>query len=171
MGYIQSYLPGVRENGGQYTHAGAWAVIAACMLTQPDRAMKLFKMLNPIDHTSQETLANKYKAEPYVAAGDIYSVGRNAGRSGWTWYTGAASWMYQAGLEYMLGLKKVGNELYLKPCVPYEKFEIKYRFGKSLYEITAEKASEYAMEMDGQRTEKILLIDDGKNHKVKVFWK
>ncbi len=107
-GYIQGYLPGVRENGAQYTHAAAWCVIAYAMLGDGDRAFELFAMLNPINHASTRGGAHRYKIEPYVVPGDVYSEPPHVGRGGWSWYTGAAGWLYRAGIEYMLGIRVQG---------------------------------------------------------------
>ena len=107
-GYIQGYLPGVRENGAQYTHAAAWCVIAYAMLGDGDRAFELFAMLNPINHASTRGGAHRYKIEPYVVPGDVYSEPPHVGRGGWSWYTGAAGWLYRAGIEYMLGVRVQG---------------------------------------------------------------
>ena len=110
-GYVKGYPPGLRENGGQYTHAAAWSVIAFTMLGQGDQAASLFAMLNPINHSRTRTGLQQYKVEPYAVAADIYSVAPHAGRGGWTWYTGAAGWLYRAGVESILGLRKQGDHL------------------------------------------------------------
>lgn len=115
MGYIEGYLPGVRENGGQYTHAAAWCIIAACRLGMADTADSLFKMINPIEHGSANSI-ERYKGEPYAVAGDVYSVGRLAGRAGWTLYTGSAAWLYRAAVENILGIRKRGTKLLLNPA-------------------------------------------------------
>ncbi len=104
-GYIKGYPPGIRENGGQYTHAATWTVIAQAILGNGTQAAKLFSFLNPISHTSTRADVQRYKVEPYVVAADVYSVTPHVGRGGWTWYTGSASWMYRAGLEWILGLR------------------------------------------------------------------
>ncbi len=137
-GYIKGYLPGVRENGGQYTHAAVWCVIAQALQGNGRRAFELFSMLNPINHALDRASAELYKVEPYVLAADVYSEAPHRGRGGWSWYTGSCGWMYRAGLEYILGLQVRGNELQLAPCIPPEwpEFEIHYRFGKTRYHIT-----------------------------------
>lgn len=168
VGYIQTYLCGVRENGGQYTHAAAWLVIAACILGQSARASRLFSIISPIEHTATQVLTNKYKGEPYVVAGDVCSVGKNAGRVGWTWYTGAAGWMYRAGLEYILGIKKRGQELFVEPCCPYESFSVEYRFHSSIYIIEAIHSDERETLVDGKICRSITLADDGERHAVRV---
>ena len=117
-GYIKGYIPGVRENGGQYTHGAIWTMMAFTMLGDGDRAGELFSLLNPINHASTRAGLHKYKVEPYVAAGDIYAVWPHTGRGGWTWYTGSAGWMYRAGLESILGFKLHGDRLRVEPCIP-----------------------------------------------------
>ena len=136
-GYIKAYLPGTRENGGQYTHGAIWAVIAFSMLGFGEKALELFKMINPIEHARTKEMALKYKVEPYVIAADIYSRGNLAGRGGWTWYTGSASWMQVAGIEYILGLKIENEVLKIEPCIPKEwkEYKIEYRYGNSIYHI------------------------------------
>ena len=137
-GYIKSYLPGIRENGGQYTHGAIWVIIAECMLGFGDKGAEFFRMINPIEHSRTKDSANKYKVEPYVMAADIYGQGSLAGRGGWTWYTGSSSWMYEAGIKYILGLNIVRDFLRIKPCIPKEwkEYSIKYRYGSSIYNIT-----------------------------------
>jgi cyclic beta-1,2-glucan synthetase len=117
-GYIKGYPPGLRENGGQYSHAAMWAVLAFCKLGMGDKAAGLFDMLNPVNHSRSLTDANRYRVEPYVVAADIYSVAPHVGRGGWTWYTGAAGWMYRAGLEGILGLRREGSDIVVEPCLP-----------------------------------------------------
>ena len=136
-GYIKSYLPGVRENGGQYTHAAIWAIIAEAMLGFGDKAAELYRMINPIEHSRTKDAAKKYKVEPYVIPADVYGAGNLAGRGGWTWYTGSSSWYYVAGIEYILGLKIRDNVLFFEPCIPkdWKEFSIKYKFGNSIYNI------------------------------------
>ena len=136
-GYIKSYLPGTRENGGQYTHGAIWAIVAEAMLGFGDKAGEFFKMINPIEHTRTKESTQKYKGEPYVIAADIYGQRNLAGRSGWTWYTGSSSWMYEAGIKYILGLQIEKGVLKLKPCIPndWKQYEIKYKYGDSIYNI------------------------------------
>jgi cyclic beta-1,2-glucan synthetase len=137
-GYIRGYLPGVRENGGQYTHAAVWCVVAQAMLGNGKRAFELFSLLNPINHALTAESMELYKVEPYVLAADVYSQDPHRGRGGWTWYTGSCGWMYRAGLEYLLGLEVKGDELRLNPSIPPEwpSFELRYRYGRSEYAIT-----------------------------------
>ena len=136
-GYIKAYLPGVRENGGQYTHSAIWAVIAEAMLGKGDKAAELYRMITPIEHARTKEAANKYKVEPYVIAADVYGAQNLAGSGGWTWYTGSSSWYYLAGIQYILGLNIYHNTMSFNPCIPKEwtEFEIKYKFGESIYNI------------------------------------
>ncbi|MGI6169503.1 MAG: GH36-type glycosyl hydrolase domain-containing protein [Christensenellales bacterium] len=163
-GYIQGYIPGVRENGGQYTHAAAWMVAAAAKLGLGETAFELFSILNPINHgrTDKEIMA--YKAEPYVVAADVYSNPQHNGRGGWTWYTGSASWMYVVATEAILGFCKRGETLTLNPCIPakWAEFSIEYRYGDSLYRIEVENPDKVergvrAIYVDGVLQEKIAL--------------
>ena len=136
-GYISSYLPGTRENGGQYTHGSLWAIIALCILGFGDKAGEYYKMINPIEHCRTKDATTKYKGEPYVISADIYGQKNLAGRCGWTWYTGSASWMYEAGIKYLLGLRIENNILKIKPCIPcdWKEYSIKYKHGSSIYHI------------------------------------
>ena len=136
-GYIKSYIPGVRENGGQYTHGAIWSVIANAILKDGERAGEYFRILNPIEHARTKEASLKYKVEPYVIAADVYSNLRMLGRGGWTWYTGSSSWLYIAGFEYILGIKKSGNLLKINPCIPkeWERYMVDYEFENSHYII------------------------------------
>jgi cyclic beta-1,2-glucan synthetase len=176
-GYIKGYVPGVRENGGQYTHAAIWTLIAYAMLGDGDRAGELFALLNPINHASTRAGLHKYKVEPYVAAGDVYAVWPHTGRGGWTWYTGSAGWMYRAAIESILGFKLHGDILELDPCIPrsWPQFEINYRLGATRYQITVENpmgfsrgVSEILLDDQLLATANIPLQDDGKVHYVRV---
>ena len=176
-GYIKGYVPGVRENGGQYTHAAIWTMIAYSMLGDGERAGELFALLNPINHSSTRAGLHKYKVEPYAAVGDVYAVPPHTGRGGWTWYTGSAGWMYRAGLESILGFKLKKDRLEINPCVPrwWRDFEITYRRGRAVYRIKVENPLGVSrgvvnIEMDGiaQPVEAITLVDDEKTHNVKV---
>ncbi len=137
-GYIKAYVPGVRENGGQYTHAAVWVVMASARLGNGDEAVELFHMLNPVNRTRTGSALERYKAEPYVVAGDVYANSLHMGRAGWTWYTGAAGWMYRAGLESILGLRRRGMVFEIDPCIPaaWNEYSISCRFGSTRYEIT-----------------------------------
>jgi len=136
-GYIKAYLPGVRENGGQYTHAAIWAIIAFAKLGFGDKAVGYYRMINPIEHSRTEEMSRKYKVEPYVIPADIYSAEGMTGRGGWTWYTGSSSWFYKAGLENILGLNIKNNILKIEPCIPKEwkEYSIRYRYKTSVYNI------------------------------------
>ncbi|MGB7595422.1 MAG: glucoamylase family protein [Erysipelotrichaceae bacterium] len=155
-GYIKGYLPGVRENGGQYTHAAAWVIEAFALLGEGEKAWELFDLINPIKHARNIRDNSVYKAEPYVMAADVYSEYPHVGRGGWTWYTGSAGWMYRAGLENVLGFSKNGNQLTLIPCLPrrWKEYTITYRFLDTTYEI-------HVLNPDGLNTGRIALILDG----------
>ena len=176
-GYIKGYPPGIRENGGQYTHAGIWSVIALAMRGDGDRAGELFAMLNPINHALTSADAYRYKVEPYVIAADIYSASGNVGRGGWTWYTGSAGWMYRAGLEWILGLQRQGGELQIDPCVPgnWKRFELQVRHGTARYAISVENPDGVCRGvtealLDGVnivgRPVRVRLADDGQTHRI-----
>ena len=137
-GYIKAYLPGVRENGGQYTHSSIWVIIAEAMLGFGDKALELYRMINPIEHARTKEASKKYKVEPYVIPADIYGIGNLAGRGGWTWYTGSASWYYKAGVENLLGLKVEEGYLKIEPCIPktWKEYQIRYQYQESIYHIT-----------------------------------
>jgi cyclic beta-1,2-glucan synthetase len=172
-GYIQGYLPGVRENGAQYTHAALWAVLATALQGDGTRAFELFQMLNPITHANSPSAVDIYKVEPYVVAADVYTAKGHLGRGGWTWYTGSASWMYRVALESILGFQQRGEMLFIEPCIPanWKEFTIEYRFGASTYEITVEnpdglECGAMQLTVDGNTAEKaIRLVDDGKHHR------
>ena len=136
-GYIKAYLPGVRENGGQYTHAAIWAIIAFTKLGFGDKAVEYYRMINPIEHSRTKDAARKYKVEPYVIAADVYGAKNMVGRGGWTWYTGSSSWFLKAGLEDILGLKIEAGMLKIEPCISskWEGYSIKYRYKTSIYNI------------------------------------
>jgi len=136
-GYIKAYPPGIRENGGQYTHGAIWSVFAHAGLGQADRALEVFSLLNPINHARSEAAAKTYRVEPYVIAADVYSMPPHVGRGGWTWYTGSAGWMYRAGLEAILGVTREGSQLRIKPCIvgQWDGFELAIKFGTTRYEI------------------------------------
>jgi cyclic beta-1,2-glucan synthetase len=173
-GYIQGYLPGVRENGAQYTHAALWAVLATALQGDGDRALELFQMLNPITHADSPNGVDVYKVEPYVVAADVYTAKGHLGRGGWTWYTGSASWMYRVALESILGFHKRGDMLFIEPCIPssWKEFTIDYRVGAATYEITVENPAglengAVELTVDGTAAENgIRLVDDGKHHRV-----
>ena len=176
-GYIKGYVPGVRENGGQYTHAALWTLIAFAILGDGERAGELFSLLNPVNHSSTRAGLHKYKVEPYVAVGDVYAVPPHTGRGGWTWYTGSAGWMYRAGLESIVGFNLRGTKLNIDPCIPrwWRDYEINYRRGSTVYRIKVENPLGIShgvarTELDGviQADGKISLLDDGQAHTVRV---
>jgi cyclic beta-1,2-glucan synthetase len=173
-GYIKGYLPGIRENGGQYTHGVQWAVWALAQNGRGGEAEELFKLLNPILHGQNP---DKYRVEPYVVAADIYSTPPHVGRGGWTWYTGSAAWLYRLGLEGLLGLTREGGTLRLDPRIPpdWPGFEIEYRWGDSIYHIDVQNRDSVTLgvkeiTLDGKTLKEglIPLIDDGKEHEVQV---
>ncbi len=177
-GYIKGYPPGVRENGGQYTHAALWSVIAYAMLGEGDQAAELLRMLNPIKRTATRTGVYAYKVEPYVLAADIYAEPPHVRRGGWTWYTGAAGWFYRAGLEWILGLQVRADLLVFDPCIPkgWRSYSIFYQHENSRYEITVENPNGVehgivTIELDGERQlngNSITLQNDGQLHQVRV---
>ena len=174
-GYIKGYLPGVRENGAQYTHGALWAVQAMAMLGEGDRAFELYQMINPLERTRDAAGVAGYKVEPYVVAADIYTAPGQVGRGGWTWYTGSASWMYRVGLESLLGFTRKGTTLRIEPRVPrgWSEFSIDYRFGETLYAITVRRDDGAPrIVIDGAEAPggEIALVDDGARHEVVVLF-
>ncbi len=176
-GYVKGYVPGVRENGGQYTHAAIWVMMAFAKLGNGNRALELLKMLNPINHSLSKSDLLRYKTEPYVVAADIYAHEAYVGRGGWSWYTGSSSWLYRAGLESLLGFELRNDRLYLNPCLPnaWNKFEIFYRYKSTQYHIKVENPrglskGSASWEVDGKAVaeEYLTLVDDGKDHGVTV---
>jgi cyclic beta-1,2-glucan synthetase len=176
-GRIKAYPPGIRENGGQYTHAACWSVVAFAMLGEGDKAAELFSLLNPINHGNTRAGIHRYKVEPYVVAADIYSVPPHIGRGGWTWYTGSAGWMYRAAVEFLLGLRIRGSMLSLAPSIPksWSGFSITLHYRSARYEISVENpngagAGIARVEVDGtsQKGTGLELRDDGATHKVRV---
>ena len=176
-GYIKAYLPGVRENGGQYTHSAIWAIIAESILKNGDKTFEFYKMINPIEHSRNKASANQYKVEPYVIPADIYGAGNLAGRGGWTWYTGSSSWFYKAGIEHILGLKIEKGILSLNPCIPREwkEYTIKYKYGRTIYNIKVKNPNKKcygvtSLKINGEEIKDkcIKLQDDGKIYEVEV---
>ncbi|HRW08544.1 MAG TPA: hypothetical protein P5121_25755, partial [Caldilineaceae bacterium] len=174
-GYIKGYLPGIRENGGQYTHAALWAIWAVAELGDGDLAAALFRLINPIHHSDTPEKVARYQVEPYVVAADVYSVAPHVGRGGWTWYTGSSGWMYRVGIEAILGLRRCGNSLQLDPSIPkhWLGYTLTYRYGATTYVIqvanpTGVNRGVQEVMLDG----KILvdglipLQDDGQPHQV-----
>jgi cyclic beta-1,2-glucan synthetase len=175
-GYIKGYPEGIRENGGQYTHGVLWSIIAFAMMGNGDRAGELFSMLNPINHARSRTSASRYRVEPYVACGDVYSMPPNVGRGGWTWYSGSAAWMYRVAVEFILGLKLKGDVLEIDPSIPshWPKFEATIRHGGGSYEILVENPSRRCKGIarvtmdDAPATARIALARDGQRHRIHV---
>jgi cyclic beta-1,2-glucan synthetase len=143
-GYIKGYVPGVRENGGQYTHAAIWLVMAYAAMGNNEKAWELIQMINPIHHGSNAADVAAYKVEPYVVAADVYGVPLHKGRGGWTWYTGSAGWMYQLIIDSFIGLHKEGERLYFDPRVPaaWPAFSVVYRYIDTVYHINCNRAGE-----------------------------
>ncbi len=180
-GYIKGYPPGVRENGGQYTHGAIWSIFAWAGLGDGERAGQLFDMLNPIHHSDSPEAVARYKVEPYVACADVYSVAPHVGRGGWTWYTGSAAWLYRAGLEAVLGFRLQGDRLRVDPCMPgsWPGFRITYHHGAqraTCYRINVENPDRVCrgvtgIELDGQTLDAggdIALVDDGRTHQLHI---
>ena len=173
-GYIKAYIPGTRENGGQYTHAAVWTIIAEAMLGFGEKATEFFRMINPIEHARTKDEAKKYKVEPYVVPADIYG-GELAGRGGWTWYTGSSSWMYEAGIRYILGFNLEKNILKIKPHIPenWKEYSIRYKYGNSIYNIKVVNKNLNGgkkIRIDGREIEgdEIILQDNGGIYSVEV---
>jgi cellobiose phosphorylase len=171
-GYIKGYLPGVRENGGQYTHSAIWATMGFARMGDVRRAWELFGIINPVNHARSAAAAAIYKVEPYVIAADVYSLAPHTGRGGWTWYTGSAGWMYRLITESLLGLRLEVNRLYLEPRLPdgWDRFQVHYRYRETVYHITVVKAGEALLTIDGEvhETGPIPLADDGREHSVEL---
>jgi cyclic beta-1,2-glucan synthetase len=176
-GYIKGYIPGVRENGGQYTHAAIWTTMAFAMMGDTERAWEFFAMLNPVHHGSTPEAIERYKVEPYVMCADIYGVAPHTGRGGWTWYTGAAGWMYRLTVETLLGLQLEVDHLRIAPCVPadWDSYTIHYRYRETVYHITVRRIAEQLehgihVTVDGVECPdtRIPLIDDRREHYAEV---
>ena len=181
-GYIKGYVPGVRENGGQYTHGAIWAAMAFAALDDRERAWELFNMINPVNHANSPEAIATYKVEPYVVAADVYAVAPHTGRGGWTWYTGSAGWMYRLILESLLGFTLSANKLHFNPCLPadWNSFKLQYRYRTTLYHITVKQlifmatatnvAAGTSVIVDGvsQKEGVVSLIDDHLEHSVEI---
>jgi cellobiose phosphorylase len=175
-GYIKGYVPGVRENGGQYTHGAIWTVMAFAALGDHQRAWELFAMINPVNHADTAAKIATYKVEPYVVAADVYAVAPHTGRGGWTWYTGSAGWMYRLIVESLLGLTLEVDRLRFAPCLPadWKSFKLHYRYRETFYHIVVLQSSATddatAITIDGvaQRDDAIALIDDRLDHAVEI---
>jgi len=178
-GYIQAYPPGIRENGGQHTHAAVWSAIAFAMLGDGYKAAELFSILNPINRALTHDDVRRHKVEPYVVAADVYSVPPHVGRGGWTWYTGSAAWLYHAGLEWMLGCRMHGATLLIDPCIPrsWAGFQVALRYHGTRYEIDVENPRGVNRGLAGRLLDgeslsaeqsRVPLVDDGGTHRVRV---
>jgi len=179
-GYIRGYVPGVRENGGQYTHAAIWTTMAFAELGERERAWELFRMINPANHALTAEAVAKYKVEPYVVAADVYAVTPHTGRGGWSWYTGSAGWMYRLIVESLLGLRREGETLHFAPCLPadWPSFKIHYRYRETMFHIAVSQAvagdgqpGVSHVTVDGvERSDKrVTLVDDHLEHQVEVI--
>jgi cellobiose phosphorylase len=176
-GYIKGYAPGVRENGGQYTHGAIWAVMAFAQMGDTERAWELFTLLNPIRHATTPTEVSRYRVEPYVIAADVYTVAPHAGRGGWTWYTGSAGWMYRLIVETLLGVRLEADRLWINPRLPsaWNSFKLHYRHRDTFYHISVRRAGPEAAQparvvVDGreQPDATIHLVDDRQEHTVEI---
>jgi cyclic beta-1,2-glucan synthetase len=176
-GYIKGYTPGVRENGGQYTHAALWVVLALTRLGSGDEAVELFHMLNPVNHSRTPQEVQRYMTEPYAVAGDVYDHPAHSGRGGWTWYTGSAGWAYRVAIEGILGLDRTGTSFSVNPCIPssWPSFSIEWKVGATRYSIKVENPEGRTRgvdraEMDGRPEDPraIPLLDDGGTHRVRI---
>jgi len=170
-------VPGIRENGGQYTHAATWVVLATALLGQGQRAAELFDLLNPVRHAASPDGMERYKVEPYVVCADVYGAPPHTGRGGWTWYTGSASWLYRVGLEAMLGFRLRGTQLELDPCVPpgWSGYEITYRHRSATYHVVVDNSGGSgrgvrSVSVDGRVVPEgvVELADDGRQHKIQI---
>jgi len=176
-GYIKGYVPGVRENGGQYTHAAIWAAMAFAKLGDNEKAWELFSLMNPIHHCNSPEAVATYKVEPYVVAADVYSVAPLTGRGGWTWYTGSAGWMYRFIMESLLGIRIEADRLHFSPCMPadWKSYEIEYGFHETIYRVrisaSSSKATGVSVSVDGaiQADGVIHLVNDQREHRVEVL--
>jgi cellobiose phosphorylase len=177
-GYIKGYVPGVRENGGQYTHAAIWAAMAFAQMGDKVRAWELFDMLNPVHHGSNAESMACYRVEPYVMCADIYGATPHIGRGGWTWYTGAAGWMYRLTIETLLGLSLEVDHLLIKPCIPadWKSYKVHYRYHDTMYHITVHGMSTSSVQvvritLDGTELpqDRIPLMDDRREHVADVY--
>jgi cyclic beta-1,2-glucan synthetase len=176
-GYIKGYPPGVRENGGQYTHAAVWVVMAMARLGYGDEAVELFHLLNPANQTRTAADVERYRGEPYVLAGDVLAHPSHAGQAGWTWYTGSAGWMYRAGIESILGLTRVGATFAIDPCIPaaWPGYSVAWRFGATPYDVEVDNPGGRsrgvaAAWLDDRPVDPraIPLADDGRPHRVRA---
>ncbi|MGC4101978.1 GH36-type glycosyl hydrolase domain-containing protein [Ferruginibacter sp.] len=173
-GYIKGYVPGVRENGGQYTHAAVWLIMAYAIMGDNRRTWELLQIVNPLNHGRDAASIDKYKTEPYVIAADVYAEPLHKGQGGWTWYTGSAGWMYQLLCESFIGLQRRGERLYFAPCVPkeWDTLKVQYRYISTLYniELLLNQDNNTHIVVNGHDIgdDFITLVDDGFTHEVKV---
>ena len=172
-GYIKGYIPGVRENGGQYTHGAIWTAMAFALMGDGDRAWELFALINPVRRGGTAAQIATYKVEPYVVAADVYAVAPHTGRGGWTWYTGSAGWMYRLLVETLLGVNLEGDQLRLAPRLPnaWTTFKIHYRYRQTVYHITVTRgATTASLILDGQKLSgtTVPLRDDAQEHTVSL---
>ena len=176
-GYIKGYVPGIRENGGQYTHAAVWVALATALQGSGDRAVKLWNLINPVYHATTAQEVEHYKVEPYVACADVYGAPPHTGRGGWTWYTGSASWLYRVAIETILGFQLQGDTVRFKPCIPpsWPGFELSYRYRSTSYRIQVDNSAGTgrgvrSVELDGQRlpNKTVALENDSMTHEVFV---
>ncbi|MDP4116701.1 MAG: cyclic beta 1-2 glucan synthetase, partial [Bacteroidota bacterium] len=175
-GYIKGYVPGVRENGGQYTHAAIWAAMAYASLGDSKHAWELLSIINPVNHGRTQEGINTYKVEPYVVAADVYAISPHVGRGGWTWYTGSAGWMYRLIMESLLGLRLEVDKLFIEPCLPsdWQTYRVSYRYRETFYHISIIQLNnadaDAGVTVDGARKEAnfIYLVDDHQPHQVEV---
>jgi cellobiose phosphorylase len=167
-GYIRGYVPGVRENGGQYSHAAIWTLMAFAARGVRAKVWELFKMIHPLSHASNAAAIQVYKVEPYVMAADVYANESHRGRGGWTWYTGSAGWMYQFITGSLLGFEQRGDVLQFRPCLPpgWDGFALDYRWGKSVYHIKIARVGD-----TGTVVDTVSLVDDGGEHDVQLYVK
>jgi cellobiose phosphorylase len=177
-GYIKGYVPGVRENGGQYTHAAIWVAMAFSKLGDNKRAWDIFGMINPVNHARSPEEVASYKVEPYVVAADVYALSPHIGRGGWTWYTGSAGWMYRLIIESLLGLRLETDKLYFEPCIPsdWDSYKINYRYRETMYRITITQVhatiGKLKIIVDGNeyQSNHIQLVDDHHEHHAEVYY-
>jgi cyclic beta-1,2-glucan synthetase len=171
-GYIRGYVPGVRENGGQYTHAAIWTAMAFAKMGDGEKAWELLRMINPVKHGTTPEGCALYKVEPYVVAADVYAVSPHIGRGGWSWYTGSSGWMYRLIVESLLGLGLAGDQLTIAPVLPadWDSFKLHYRYRTANYAITVTAGATAALTLDGRALDGnvITLVDDGRDHVVKL---
>ncbi len=176
-GYIKAYPPGIRENGGQYTHAATWFIMAEAILGFGDKAVEFAEIINPINHTKTKDEAKKFKLEPYILPADVYSNKDLLGRGGWNWYTGSSSWYFKVVIEYILGLKIKDGYLYIEPCISknWKEYEIKYKYKTSLYNIKVKNSNskntgvtKFILNNDEITEKRVLLQDNGKINNIEI---